>query len=217
MLRLFGIKNAQFNDDELFAEKLALLDGERRARVNALALREKKNSCLAAGLIVPLALKECGYTGEVITATGQWGKPFLIKPAELYYNVSHSGDWTVIALSDGEVGCDIQQVKPVDLRLAGRFFTAEESRAIAEAGGKSQELFYRYWVVKESYLKAVGVGLNRTLNSFSARFTAGGVKVWDGEGDGGWLVSEIDCAEGYKLACCAREYAPDCGVEELKI
>ena len=217
MLRLFGIKNAQFNDDELFAEKLALLDGERRARVNALALREKKNSCLAAGLIVPLALKKCGYSGDVVTATGQWGKPFLVKPAGVFYNVSHSGDWTVIALSDGEVGCDIQQVKPVDLRLAGRFFTAEESRAIAAAGGKSQELFYRYWVVKDSYLKAVGVGLNRALNSFSARFTAGGVKVCDGEGDGGWLVSEIDCAEGYKLACCAREYAPDCGVEELKI
>ncbi len=143
MLRLFGIKNAQFNDDELFAEKLALLDGERRARVNALALREKKNSCLAAGLIVPLALKKCGYSGDVVTATGQWGKPFLVKPAGVFYNVSHSGDWTVIALSDGEVGCDIQQVKPVDLRLAGRFFTAEESREIAGAvlpllGGKGK-------------------------------------------------------------------------------
>lgn len=205
MLRLFAIKNTLFDDDAVFEKQLALVDGERREKVNALATREKKNCSLAAGVILPLALKACGISGEVRVENGLWEKPRLLSPKGVFFNLSHSGEWTVIAISDNEVGVDIQQVKPLDMRLAKRFFAQDEWRQIEEAGDGATELFYRFWTVKEAYLKALGTGLNRPLNSFSVRLNSGGAKLDDSE----WLVSEFGCFDGYKLACVAKEYAPD--------
>lgn len=213
MLKLFAIKNSVFDDDLLFKEQLALVSRERREKVNSLALREKKNASLAAGVILPLALKKCGIEGEVRVENGLWEKPRLISPEGVFFNLSHSGGWTVIALSDCEVGVDIQQVKPVDMRLAKRFFSEKECAQLTEAGDGATELFYRLWTVKEAYLKALGTGLNRPLNSFSVRFTAGGAKLSDGD----WLVSEFDCFEGYSLACVAKEYAPPLPPDILEI
>lgn len=217
MLRLFAIKNSLFEDDGIFENQLALVDGQRREKVNALALREKKNASLAAGVILPLALKKCGIAGEVKIENGMWEKPRLVSPKGVFYNLSHSGEWTVAAISDNEVGVDIQQVKPVDMRLAKRFFTEEEWLRIEGAGDGATELFYRFWTVKEAYLKALGTGLSRPLNSFTVRFTQGGAKISDGECGEEWLVSEFNCFEGYRLACVAKEYAPDIPPEILTL
>ncbi|MCM1545475.1 MAG: 4'-phosphopantetheinyl transferase superfamily protein [Clostridiales bacterium] len=217
MLRLFAIENSLFNDDKTFNGQLALVDGARREKVTALALREKQNQSLAAGVILPLALKKCGIAGEVCIENGLWEKPRLVSPKGVFYNLSHSGDLTVVALADSEVGVDVQQVKPVDMRLAKRFFTDAEWRQTEDAGDGAAELFYRFWTVKEAYLKALGTGLNRPLNSFSVRFTAGGAKISDGGREEGWLVSEFSCFSGYALACVAKEYAPDFTVEMLQI
>ncbi|MCM1438288.1 MAG: 4'-phosphopantetheinyl transferase superfamily protein [Roseburia sp.] len=209
MLRLFAMKNTVLSDDGLFERQLALVDGERRERVNSLALREKKNASLAAGVILPLALKACGLGGEVCIERDLWEKPRLISPKGVHFNLSHSGEWTVVALSDSEVGVDIQQVKPVDMRLATRFFTESEREILKGAGDAAELTFYRLWTVKEAYLKALGTGLNRPLSSFEVRFTAGGAKIDDGGTDGGWLISEFDCFTGYRLACAGKEFAPD--------
>ena len=217
MLKLFAMENSVFDDDTKFYEQLALVDVERRKKVNALAVREKKNASLAAGVILPLALKACGIEGEVVVENGLWDKPRLVSPQGVHFNLSHSGGWTVVALSDNEVGVDIQQVKPLDMRLAKRFFTENEWRQIEGAGDGAAELFYRLWTVKEAYLKALGTGLNRPLNSFTVRLTAGGAKIDDGAGGGGWFVSEFDCFKGYRLACVAKEYAPDIDAEIISL
>ncbi|MDE7256920.1 MAG: 4'-phosphopantetheinyl transferase superfamily protein, partial [Clostridia bacterium] len=211
------IKNSLFDDDVTFEKQLALISGERREKVNSLILREKKNCSLAAGVILPLALKNCGIAGEVRVENGQWNKPRLVSPQGVFFNISHSGEWTVTAVSDGEVGVDIQKVKPVDMRLATRFFSADEQKILADAGDGAERLFYRLWTVKEAYLKALGVGLNRPLNSFSVRITEAGAEIDDGENGRGWLASEFGCFGGYRLACVAKERAPDAPPEILEI
>ncbi|MDE7086812.1 MAG: 4'-phosphopantetheinyl transferase superfamily protein, partial [Clostridia bacterium] len=178
MLRLFAIKNTLFDDDAEFEKNLALIDGERRQKVNSLTLREKKNECLAAGIILPLALKACGYSGEVRIEKGEWNKPVLVQPKNLFFNLSHSGEWTVIALSGKEVGVDVQQIKPADMRLARRFFTREEAKAIENAPDPDK-LFYRIWTAKEAYLKAIGTGLNRPLNSIDVHVGESVITVTD--------------------------------------
>lgn len=209
------MNNTPFNDEEAFGKALALVDETRGEKVRALAVREKKNASLSAGVILPLALKECCLGGEVKVEYAQWEKPRLIKPEGWCFNLSHSGEWTVLALSNGEVGVDIQQVKPVDMRLATRFFTESEQTEIENAGENAQELFYRIWTIKESYLKALGVGLSRPLNSFTVRFTAGGAKIDDPTVEGEWQVSELSDFAGYKIAVCSKtEFVPD---EEITI
>lgn len=216
MLKLFAIDNTQFSDAVIFENKLSDVDEIRRTKIEALIPAEKKYASLAAGIILPLALKECGVEGAVKIEYEPHGKPRLVRPQGVFFNISHSGKWTVIALSDSEVGVDVQQIRPVDLRVAARFFTDSE-RELIENCGDGEKLFYRIWTIKEAYLKASGEGLNRPLNSFEVKFTGGGVKIEGGEEAVNRLVSEFDCFTGYNLACVAGEYAADSTVEILSV
>ena len=57
------------------------------------------------------------------------------------------------------MGCDIQQIKQPDLKLARRYFSSGEVKLLESA----PELFYRLWVLKESLGKALGCGLNESI------------------------------------------------------
>ena len=205
MIELFLVDHTALSDEKLFAFWLARADGARRAKVENLIRREDKNASLAAGIILPLALRARGYAGDIRVEAEAGGKPRLIVPQGVHFNLSHSGKYTVLALSDTEVGVDVQQKRAVDLRVARRYFSPEEWAHISAAEDK-EGLFYRYWTAKESYLKALGTGLARPLNSFTVRF-GGGAEIDDPHESGEWSVREYCGLKGYALAVCCRASA----------
>lgn len=230
MLRLFALKNSAFDDGEIFQAYLPLTDGDRMERVKSLVGARAKSQSLSAGIILPLALNKCGFGGEVRIERGEWGKPRLISPEGVYFNLSHSGEYTVIALSDSEVGCDIQMIKPINLSLARRYFHPKESAAIGDCepsdgcgpcgdcgpcggdkcecgDGAKTELFFRFWCAKESFIKATGEGLKRPLNSFYVDLPQGEVISADG-GPTPWCVMESGEIAGYRIAICTRRPQP---------
>lgn len=90
-------------------------------------------------------------------------------------NFSHSGRYVLCSVCvDQEktavqtrVGCDVEKVGACRLQLAERFFCQSEYQCIAkETGEKQEETFYRYWVLKESFIKATGEGLALGLDTF---------------------------------------------------
>lgn len=180
----------------------------------------KNSACLSTEAILPLALERCGIGGEVRIERGQWGKPRLVSHDGVYFNLSHSGEYTVIALSDSELGCDIQQIKPVNLKLAKRYFHPEESGNIENCESK-QELFFRYWCAKESFIKATGKGFSRPLGTFYIRLAIGeGTGYGDVfEEDGTstpWRIVESGGIEGYRIAVCTQTPRP-IAIERLSI
>lgn len=86
------------------------------------------------------------------------------------FNLSHSGDYVLCAFSDRpqeEVGCDIEIVKTFLPGVAKRFFTDREcSHLEAVEEGERTELFFRYWVLKESFMKATRLGTRLDTRSF---------------------------------------------------
>ncbi len=83
---------------------------------------------------------------------------------ELLFSLSHSGDYAICALGDkGEnfLGADIEVNKRDGGNIAGHFFLKSETDRI-----KNKEDFYMYWTLKESFLKATGLGLKLSLDSF---------------------------------------------------
>lgn len=92
------------------------------------------------------------------------GKPYIKTCHSLYFNVSHSKDLQAVAISDSEVGVDIEFIRKVDLRAVKRFTKAEEEYILSE---NSLERFFEVWTKKEAYLKYNGVGLSGGLNSFN--------------------------------------------------
>jgi len=89
-------------------------------------------------------------------------KPF-IKNSPLFYNMSHSGDWIIIAISASAIGIDTELVKnSFDFgNIINEYFDRKELDFINEKN--STERFYMMWTRKEALTKATGQGLDENL------------------------------------------------------
>ncbi len=110
---------------------------------------------------------------------GAHGKPRIHpaqNPEDVRFNLSHSGDIALLALTVGrEVGVDVERLRdrvPFQ-KLAARFFAPEEAESLNQLSGPDLRLrFFRIWTAKEAYIKAIGMGLRIPLDQFA--FQIGG-------------------------------------------
>lgn len=106
---------------------------------------------------------------DVELESGPHGKPALPPPAPLRFNLSHSGDLALVALSDErEVGIDVETVEPGrDLVALARIGLDESAAAaVREAPAERQTAaFYDAWVRREAIVKCSGAGLPGPLAS----------------------------------------------------
>ena len=103
------------------------------------------------------------------------GKPYLTDAPEVYVNWSHSGDYVICAISDQEVGIDLQRMdrEPKE-NLIRKTLMSEECEDLKKVASEDQKKrFYEYWSVKESFLKALGTGFYISPNRFFVDFTTG--------------------------------------------
>jgi 4'-phosphopantetheinyl transferase len=81
----------------------------------------------------------------------------------LKYNISHSGNWILIAVSNTEIGTDTEEINselPYKDILPGNFNTDEISYILTE---NAMNAFYLLWTRKEALTKATGQGLDENL------------------------------------------------------
>lgn len=171
----------------------------RKAKIESYELEQDKKLCLLSTLLLDRALRKYGLNEKNMEyATNAYGKPYFINTKELHFSISHSGDYAMVVMSDKEIGCDIQQIKDVDLRIADRFFTADEREYV-----KNTDDFFRIWALKESLIKAVGKGLAMPLNSF----TVEGLntdKPYCEYGKQLYSFFEYDSKKGYCITVCVK-------------
>ena len=95
---------------------------------------------------------------------GENGKPYL-ETGDVFFSISHSGNYVLCCVSDNEIGCDIEKIKAYNPKVGKRFFTAKEAGLLEEAENKDI-LFYKLWTLKESILKKEGTGINGGLDTY---------------------------------------------------
>ena len=97
-----------------------------------------------------------------------YGKPFLLNYPDVSFNISHSGDWVTCAISDFDIGIDVEQINlDMNLDIANQYFHEKEIQLInSVAAPESYHYFFRIWTTKESYLKCIGKGLGEPLSNF---------------------------------------------------
>jgi 4'-phosphopantetheinyl transferase len=108
----------------------------------------------------------------------EYGKPVLHEPNGIHFNISHSGNWVVCAVDDTVVGIDVEMIKPIDFKIAERFFSRDEYISFMNQPEEIKlKYFYMIWTLKESYIKAEGKGLSIPLNSFTIRMESNDISV----------------------------------------
>lgn len=186
-------------NDESFNRLLLSVKQYRRDKIDKLALKNSKYLSLAVELLIRKACEDFGidYLKEEIVI-GEYGKPSF-KNSKYFFNTSHSGKYALCVISDVEVGCDIEEVKEYKPRVAERFFTEKENQYL-ELSNDKNDLFYRFWTLKESYMKCIGKGFGMSLNSFEMDNNDGNVVV-NGKDEYSFIEQGHD---GYKISICLK-------------
>ncbi len=142
---------------------------------------------------------------------GEANKPELRSNAGWHINVSHSGNWILLAIGRVQVGVDIEKINPQFnfQDILALSFTAEE-QGYVQAHMDSQRRFYQLWTRKEALVKATGKGMD---NAFGQVPSLDGLHVVASDligGDGNWVVRSFAVADDYlaTLAYQQIEIAP---------
>lgn len=137
-------------------------------------------------------LKAISHPQDFTYCYGQNGKPYFTN-LSIHFNLSHSGDYVLCALSDREVGADIQQMNDIDYwKTAERFFQSEEVAKMRRLATMEEQkrFFYKLWARKEAYGKFTGEGVTKALF----------VDMIDFPEDTLW--EEYEDLDGYCIAVC---------------
>jgi 4'-phosphopantetheinyl transferase len=88
------------------------------------------------------------------------GKPRLAEHEELHFNLSHTRKLVVCAVARRELGVDAEYVtRPAPLAVARHYFSERERAELSAHGAAASRQFFKYWTVKEAFLKARADGL----------------------------------------------------------
>ena len=191
---------------------------QRRLKVDKFRKSEDKKLSLLAEYLLRFALKEEGITSYSIIK-GDHGKPFL-ENENIFFNLSHSGNVCICAVSDNEVGCDVEKIEKANMKVAKRFFSPEEFKALENADeSERDDLFFRIWTMKESFIKAVGTGLGMALDSFSVELSADTPLISYSTDTRAFKLKEYNLLDGYKISLCSLngDFSEAVEVTEIQI
>jgi 4'-phosphopantetheinyl transferase len=153
-----------------FSSLLPFVSPTKRALIHRYRRYQDAQRTLLGDILARAGI--CRKTGlrsrQLHFSANRYGKPFLLNDPTIHFNISHAGRYVVCAIGDQPVGVDIEIIKPINLRIAERFFAPDETACILSAPEASQtERFFQIWTMKESRIKWEGKGLHKPLPSFS--------------------------------------------------
>jgi len=198
------------------AERLAtltLLTVEERQRHGAFRFERDRDLFLATRALVRTVLSQYAPVRpqDWRFDVEKHGKPRISAPKvvpTIHFNLANTHGLVVCAVSiaHGLVGIDAERTDRIaEARgLAKRYFAPFETRDVLSLAGRDQQCrFFAYWTLKESYVKARGLGLNLSLDKFGFVIGASAVEfVCPDEpmGGAGWRFALIDAPPPYQIA-----------------
>lgn len=208
-IRLYTADVGVLADAALFETLYRAVSPARRAQTERVRPPAGKRLSLGAGALLEAALAELGVRAPRYSY-GPNGKPCLADRDDLHFNLSHSGTRVLCAISDRAVGCDVERLRAARLAVAKRCFCAAEYRALLDCADEAarDRLFYQLWTLKESFMKATGLGFQLPLNAFQLQITENGISVAQ-QLDARPYCFRSFFTDGYAYALCCAGRPPD--------
>ena len=194
------------SDAALYNAAFGMMPEERKAKTARCRFEKDKLLSVGAWALLCYALEREGIDARELSFDVSCdGKPYIAK-GEACFNLSHSGTLVMCAVSNSELGCDLEKIKDADMDIAERFFHENEYALIKnEADAERRKaLFFRLWTLKESYVKATGRGLREPLSSFEISLSER-ISVTTEEGLQKLFFAEYTGAPGYAVSVCTHD------------
>lgn len=168
---------------------------------------------LSVAVLLEEAMKqEYGISGPILLSHTENQKPYIVNCLQLLgrnveISMTHSGDYVGVAVSEKPIGLDLEQHGKSDRgeKVAKHFFTEAENLRIQQAPDQNSA-FYKYWTLRESYLKCIGTGLTLSFDAFSTDDEREGVTYFHRQGDESTCFgTELEAPSGYSLSVCSTD------------
>lgn len=189
-------------DATSLAAAFAALPEWRRRKAEELRFEADRRRSVAAWMLLRQVLAEKGLDADSLPVTeNEFGKPAFDPSLGIHFNLSHAGERVMVAVSDLPVGCDVERIVPIDDEmLKAGLADLERTRLAALSGEARDRAFIRLWVRKESYVKAVGRGMDIDFSTFSAL---------DAPPSTDWSWQDFDYGDGHLGCVCICSMAQD--------
>jgi len=204
-------------DEALVAAGVSLMTGEEHERYRRLRFEPGRRLFLATRVLVREVLSR-----YISVNPAEWrfvsdpaGKPRIAQPVvspTLHFNLANTSGLVVCGVTAAHeaIGVDAERSdRPVDYTaLAARFFAPTEADDVrAQPPERRARRFFEYWTLKESYIKARGLGLRLPLDQFA--FDIGHDKVGVSFTSPAldhtrWRFASVDAAPAYLIAIGAE-------------
>jgi 4'-phosphopantetheinyl transferase len=138
-----------------------------------------------------------------------YGKPFVWNAPGFDFNLAHAGDWAVCATDSRPLGVDVEVVRPLDVEVAAGVLSAHERRDLLRRQPLERlRRFYELWTLKESYLKALGLGLRIPPDSFTVQIRPPAeIMLTGANASQGYHFQQYDVDRDHPAAVCATNDA----------
>ena len=218
-IHLWQLEQADFELSSLQSECLAWLTESELERFQRFQFDRHRKQLLLGRVLMRLALSS--YDRSIAAASwnfthNQYGKPAISEAqnsASLYFNLSHSAERVVLAVSRfPDIGVDIECArKPRRIEaIAQRYFSDKEAaQLLILPEDQRQSRFYDLWTLKEAYIKACGMGLAIPLQHFSYGFPGEDRLTVEFDArrndlEGAWQFWQLSAGPDFKLAIAAK-------------
>ncbi len=170
-MKIYYCNISDVSDTELY-EWYNDMGCERKEAVKKLLVPHKQKLKIAADHLCRKAVSEfCGTSPDrIIFASGEYGKPYAVG-LDVYFNISHSGDYAVCAVSDKEIGIDIEKIREINPKTFERFASEKETGYISS----HKNGLFEIWTLKEAYFKCIGTGLGTDIKNVSFDVAKNGI------------------------------------------
>ena len=145
-------------------------------------------------------------SNDLMMLCSSHGKPYFLGFENFHFNLSHSGEFVVCAISDSPVGIDVEKIIPLDIRLmASNYSLSEQADLYRQKPETELSYFYELWTLKESFIKKSGEGLSKQLDSFSIKIFNDGISInCDDITTKSVFFKQYDIDRDCKMAVCAE-------------
>ena len=205
----------EISDSRLLAQYESLLTDDERVQMSRLYFARHRHQFLVTRALIRTSLSAYFQVEPADWQFGKngYGKPGITFPEEagpVQFNISHCEGLIMCGITrQHDIGVDVEDANRSTLATfesLSSYFSATEMADMAQLPiDQQRQRFFDYWTLKESYIKARGMGLAIPLAKFSFRFEADRLSAFETHPDlddeaADWQFWRISQADRFRVA-----------------